>query len=258
MHTYLLAALLFLAACTAQTEETTSTGDASTDSLHVEQDSTERYSFRAEFPTELETLPLARDSILAWTDERKLDFVARASGYELPDDVPLRPWEMLIQYHIAMNTDRFTSVLASGYEYTGGAHGMPFYEAFNFDVESGRRLALEDLFPDASALQAISAFVRSELTDDLLDVMTSDTVSSGPEQKARDRLSDWIVEGTAPVHANFQAFVLEPADTDHAAGITFVIPPYQVAPYAAGTQKIFVPSSVFSTVLNPTYRDRFR
>ncbi len=111
--------------------------------------------------------------------------------------------------------------------YTGGAHGLQVTRTFSFNKD-GRALTLADLFTNGEAgLKTISPFVQSELT--------------------KKAISDakWIAEGAAANAENYQNFVISDA------GVTFIFDPYQVAAYAAGTQNILVPTSVFKTIANP-------
>lgn len=111
--------------------------------------------------------------------------------------------------------------------YTGGAHGLQVTRTFAFD-QYGAPITLTDLFtnPDGG-LKAVATFVQSEIT----------------KKKISD--AEWIKEGAAAIPDNYQNFVIGDS------GLTFIFDAYQVAPYAAGTQKILVPVSVFKANANP-------
>jgi hypothetical protein len=66
-----------------------------------------------------------------------------------------------------------------------------------------------------------------------------------------------IEEGTAPDPANFDQFEPIPGDAGRLAGLRFVFPPYQVGPYAAGTQSVDVPAALLRPLVAPAYRDLF-
>ncbi len=111
--------------------------------------------------------------------------------------------------------------------YTGGAHGLQATKTFAFD-EKGKAIMLEDLFTNTDkGLGLVATFVQAEIT--------------------KKNISDakWIKEGAGADPKNYQNFSI--GDT----GITFIFDPYQVAPYAAGTQNILVPFSVFKSAANP-------
>jgi hypothetical protein len=64
-------------------------------------------------------------------------------------------------------------------------------------------------------------------------------------------------EGTEPEAANFDIF--EPVlDGDgRISALRFVFPPYQVAPYAAGTQTVEVPAAALLPHVAPAYSALF-
>ncbi|WP_340020762.1 DUF4163 domain-containing protein [Paenibacillus sp. FSL K6-1096] len=57
-----------------------------------------------------------------------------------------RPYEFDGGYVITYNQDGVLSLITNQYEYTGGAHGMTYRNAFTFSLKDGKRLLLGDLF----------------------------------------------------------------------------------------------------------------
>ncbi len=111
--------------------------------------------------------------------------------------------------------------------YTGGAHGLQVTRTFAFD-QNGKAIGIKDLFTNGEAgLKTIATFVQKEIT------------------KKNISDAEWIKDGAAGTTENYQNFVI--SDT----GVTFIFDAYQVAPYAAGTQSILVPTSVFKGIANP-------
>lgn len=112
--------------------------------------------------------------------------------------------------------------------YTGGAHGMPYTHTVTFS-STGDTLALDKIFKNTgSALGAISMYAKAEL-----------------KNLGEYYVESFVEDGTAPRLENYQNFVV----TD--SGITFIFDPYQVAPYAAGIQRVEVPLSVFKDFVKP-------
>lgn len=105
--------------------------------------------------------------------------------------------------------------------YTGGAHGLQITKTFAFDAV-GTPIMQSDLFanPD-TGLKAVAAFVQKEI------------------EKKKISDAEWIKDGAGATPDNYQSFIISDA------GVTFIFDPYQVAPYAAGTQNILVPFTVF-------------
>jgi len=141
-----------------------------------------------------------------------------------------QPWSLEIDYSTPYRTDKLAAFRLSGYEYRGGAHGMPIIETLLIDLADGRLLTPADLFrSDSDWLQVLSERSRVALKDrDLL----------GPDL-------DWLNRGTAPDVENFQLLMPGPD------GLTVIFPPYQVAPYAAGPQEVVVPWDELTGLLSP-------
>lgn len=59
------------------------------------------------------------------------------SGYEYGDE---------LTYKITANDANYFSVLFSGYEYTGGAHGLPYRSSMTFDAQTGEKLTAAKVF----------------------------------------------------------------------------------------------------------------
>jgi hypothetical protein len=49
-------------------------------------------------------------------------------------------------YAVKYNENSLVSIVVSGYEYTGGAHGISWRESLTFDLETGKAFKLGDLF----------------------------------------------------------------------------------------------------------------
>ena len=109
---------------------------------------------------------------------------------------------------------KFWVVSISGYDYRGGAHGMPLSDAIYFDAETFEKIPQSELLTD-DAYQKLSQWTRRELVD-----------------QGFDGSDEWMLSGTEPKAENFS--VVLPT----AKGVTVLFPPYQVAPYAAGSPTV--------------------
>lgn len=119
--------------------------------------------------------------------------------------------------------------------YQGAAHPNQVAFSYVFDIRSGARLALADLF-DAKD----DVYVRvAQLSRDALQKQfaAADIEEGG-----------WFPEGVEPKEENFQVFAL----TD--AGLQLVFNPYQVAPYAAGMQQVTVPFDALTSLRPHVWR----
>ena len=115
----------------------------------------------------------------------------------------------------------------------GAAHGNSLTQVLNYDLKSGKKLALADLFKDKSKyLSVIASYCQKELKDR----------AKKPEAMI---LMELIDSGAGPRADNYRAWNI----TKKGLWITF--DPYQVAAYAAGPQYILVPYSALKDLIKP-------
>jgi hypothetical protein len=158
------------------------------------------------------------------------------------------PWDLNLEIAVAAHTDRFVNVQVDGSSFTGGAHPLPIVDSFTYDAQAQRLIALDDLFTDPKAAEAAFAVeARRQLLTEL--DAPDNPLASDPEL---------IREGTEPGKQHYRVFGLMTGDDGKVHGLSFTFPPYQVAAYAAGTQTLNVPTTVFEALLKPEYRDAFR
>ena len=167
-----------------------------------------------------------------------------------PDDLSLA----FVELHASTDV---VAVAADGSSYLGGAHGQPLVRRFVWLPRQDRMLTAQSLVPDAAGWRAISAHVREQLFATMSLRMDANGIA--PEHRA-DMMrsgSAMIEAGTAPDPANFSEFEPIPGEGGRLAGLRFVFPPYQVGPYAAGTQTVDVPAAVLLPHVAPGYRQLF-
>ena len=129
-------------------------------------------------------------------------------------------WDLTGLFELTRPSEGVVSVTFSVYSYTGGAHGNLEITCLNYDLRTGRRLDLADLFKDPEkALQLMSAWSQKELARSL----------------GEDTDEDMIRDGVAPDLRNFANLTLTPQ------GLRIEFQPYQVAPWAAGPQRVDMP-----------------
>ncbi len=121
------------------------------------------------------------------------------------------------------------SSLVTVSEYQGGAHPSLDYWAYNL-VLTGTRMRpfyLADLFlPDSDWLDEVSDLVLAAL---------------------REQQADWVLNGTVTGldEDDLQVFLLSPA------GVQFILAPYQVGPWVAGTFTVRIPLEQLAELLDP-------
>ena len=171
---------------------------------------------KMDYPLELVDYPFITDAVDSYYEQVRLNFMneAQSSGFA---PSPVFNWELYVSYDIAAQTDSLISVIFYDYEFTGGAHGNTGLRSMTFDLKSERELTLADLFSGGT--------------------VPYDTIASYAAKTLEDRLGAdaTFPQGYTPDPANFQFWTLAPD------GITFYFAQYQVAPYAAGIQKVTIP-----------------
>lgn len=117
--------------------------------------------------------------------------------------------------------DNYVCIRTDGYEYSGGAHGMPYRDYFVFDRKSGARLSLADIVENpVEELQAMVGKAFRKLAEE-----TSFSFEA-PEEL------EFIVSDSISYETPF--FLTE-------EGIAFFYTPYEIAPYAAGFPEVVIP-----------------
>ena len=115
----------------------------------------------------------------------------------------------------------------SGYA-DGAAHPYHYSLTYNYDLEQGKQISLEELFPaDSDYLSALSSYCIAELS------------------KRDIGFYGGFQHGAEPTPDNYRNWNIT------ANGLLLTFDEYQVAPYAAGPQTITMPYSKLSTLINP-------
>ena len=129
-------------------------------------------------------------------------------------------------YKALYNRNGLLSILVTESFYMkGAAHPGSLYVSFNYDLEHGRMLTLDDLFKGSSDyLAALAGICKADL-------------------KKRD--FPITESGADPTPANYQTWNITPD------GLQVTFGEYQVGPYAAGPQRVLVPFSALDGLLNP-------
>lgn len=129
-------------------------------------------------------------------------------------------WEQSGFFTLSRPSADVVSITFNIYNYSGGAHGQIFIVVFNFNLATGQRLTLADLFAEPEKALTImseisAASLRKTLGDDVDEEMLTD--------------------GTEPTEANFQCLSLVPE------GVVVEFQPYQVGPWSIGQQHVEIP-----------------
>lgn len=142
---------------------------------------------------------------------------------EMPDYKP-NPWESSGGYKVMWEDPEHLVLLWQGYDYRGGAYGLPKMEVTVLSTEQ----------PD-SLLPPSSLFNDEGKVLEALSIASRDGLAA----QFTDGLDDWALKGTEPTWDNFS--LVYPSYLDGPPRFEVIFPSYQVAPYAAGTPTVEIP-----------------
>lgn len=174
----------------------------------------------------------------AFIDKTVSDFKREGNFSNLTkEDLQIMGYDDGRKQALAIEYDETKGAHTVSYAYTiyvdtFGAHPNAFFRTFTFDTESGVELAIQNLFlPKAAYLARLSEISRFELAKAL----------------GSDIDIDYLNQGTAPAAENFQNFTI------NGDALVLIFPPYQVGPYALGTQTVTIPLAQLKDIQKPSY-----
>lgn len=128
----------------------------------------------------------------------------------------------LTDVRVVRNEAPWLQFMVEGYSYTGGAHGASGLGALLFDGQTGRKIALQDLFRDEAAFRTFRGLVADRLLASYEDAL----------------FDEWTV-------ATDTTFLVTPR------GVRMVFQQYEVAPYAVGMPTVDLPFSAWASLASP-------
>ncbi len=180
---------------------------------------------------------------------RKLRQFAEGAQGELteagaPTDRP--KYENTVTLTTAAETPKLLSLKRTAFDYSGGAHPNTLTSGILWDKALKRQIGLADLFRKGADMTALDQALCSAL-----NTAKRARVPDGASITFESRPFACPRVAATP-------FVLTPGDASgKAAGLTFLIGPYQAGPYAEGGYEIAVPATVFRSLLATAYAGEF-
>lgn len=133
---------------------------------------------------------------------------SKADGY------PFRPYDAVMNYEVTLNQDCFFSFYRDRYEYTGGAHGNTLRLSDTWNLKTGGKLSLSELFMPGEDYGAL-------LTEQII-LQARENLSGNPGIYFDD-YENLIVKFFNP-----DQFYLSPE------GLNIYYQQYDIAPYSTG------------------------
>lgn len=130
-----------------------------------------------------------------------------------------RQYDLVSTYSMGINNKDILSLYIDNFQYTGGAHGITTRNTYTYDLVSGNRLNLTDLFKDSYDYKTpINKFIGEEIAKNPEYYFKSGKNFAGIKNKQDYYVSD--------------------------EGIVIVFQLYEIAPYASGIREFTIPFSL--------------
>lgn len=156
-------------------------------------------------------------------------------------------FEKTVNVSAALETSKLLSLKRVDFDYSGGAHPNTLTSGILWDKALKRRIGLTDL-------------LRRDADLSLLDQALCSAINTARRARVPDSTSINLGgrPGASCPRAADTPFVLAPGSVPgKAAGLVFLIGPYQVGPRAEGAYEIALPASGFRSLLAVAYADDF-
>jgi hypothetical protein len=137
-------------------------------------------------------------------------------------------WYSYSSMEVMYNRSGLLSFGVFNASYTGGAHGYEYTQCYTYDAVRNKRVLYDDLFNAADSLK--------------LEAVLDKHIRTMYQIRDNEKIEDYLLtEHVEPID-NF--YLTE-------TGIVFNYPPYQIASYAEGEIKIYVPFAELQGIIKP-------
>ena len=218
-------------------------------------ESNDRYVVGISYPATINRYPGLVNALSAYTEAERAELMEAVEAFG--NDKPSAPYELSLAFEQVVDTPQIVAVAADGSRYTGGAHGQPLIARFVWLPQQDVRLMSAALIPEAKGWQAVSDYVREHLHTAVVNRADEDELAPVDRAALIKSTFRMIDEGTEPEAGNFSEFVPVLDTAGRITALRFVFPPYQVGPYADGTQTVDVPAALLLPHVAPAYAKLF-
>lgn len=160
-----------------------------------------------------------------------------ADGYDF-----YGPYVSEDEMYITRADDKALAAVTENYWYGGGAHGMIGYSAVNFDTQTGRKLAIEDVIADTNALP-------NALATEMLEQYPH--LEEATQNMWQMSLEDYLASYLTPEEVN--DITPEFTWTLGYEGVTFYFGAYEIGSYADGNQVVVLTYNEYPELFNKEY-----
>lgn len=218
-------------------------------------ETTDSYIVGISYPPTINKYPGLAQAVSTYADSARAELMQAVAGFG--NDKPSAPYELSLSFEQLVDTPELVAVAADGSRYTGGAHGEPLVARFVWLPAQNKLLTARDLVPRVEGWVAIGAYIREQLHTSVSVRAEADEMPPQERLEFVRSADKMIDEGTEPDVDNFAAFQPIMDAQGKITALRFVFPPYQVGPYADGTQTVDVPVAILLPHLAPEYSGLF-
>lgn len=218
-------------------------------------ESTDRYVVGISYPASVNRYPGLAKALSDYATAERAELMEAVEAFG--NDKPTAPYELSLAFEQVVDTPQIVAIAADGSRYTGGAHGQPLIARFVWLPQQDARLTAAALVPGPEGWRAISDYVREQLHTAVVTRADEDELAPADRAALIKSSARMIDEGTEPDAVNFSEFVPVLDAAGRITALRFVFPPYQVGPYADGTQAVDVPAAVLLPYVAPEYAGLF-
>jgi hypothetical protein len=215
----------------------------------------DRYVIGISYPPTINKYPGLAKVLGDYSDAARAELTEAVEAFG--NDKPTSPYELSLSFEQVVETPQLVAVAADGSRYTGGAHGEPLIARFVWLPQQNRLLTAAQLVPQPQGWNAISDYVRLQLRTIAEARAASDDLEPADRIALMKNSTRMIDEGTRANAENFSEFVPLLNAEGKISALRFVFPPYQVGPYADGTQTVDVPAEILRPHIAPEYANLF-
>jgi hypothetical protein len=242
-------------AATTPPPSATAAAPAATTMLHDVIERDPRYMIGISYPPIANHHPGLARALERYANAARAELMQAVAG--IGDEKPAAPYDLSLAFTQLAATPDLIVIAADGSSYTGGAHGNPLVARFVWLPKSDRALAITDLVADRAAWDDIARQVRTQLHAALAQRVDADALPPAEREDVMRDAGHMIDEGTEADPANFSQFEPVLGPDRRIVALRFVFAPYQVGPYADGTQTVDLPADALLPHIAPTWRHLF-
>ena len=157
--------------------------------------------------------------------------------YWLSDGIqPPMPYSSDLSFTVTRADNHVISFTENGYEYMGGAHGMPYATGINYDTKTGEMISFAELSDDPDAFHTDTlaynqTLAQTEYYSDQL--FNTDNITDGTLEAVLYADGGWYLS---------------------TSGLVFMSPPYALAPYSSGTLEFTIP---YNELANMGFKEQY-